>query len=105
MDDFDSRMFRKTIEEMDLMTRHIKMLKVTKANQPIGIMHLSEILGIPSHKVRYSLRMLEKEGLIVATPDGATVSDKYDPFMETVPKHLMQLEQYISKMREELSGL
>ena len=39
-------MFSGTIGEMDLVERHILMLKATKENQPVGIIRLSELLGI-----------------------------------------------------------
>lgn len=95
----DPKMFSRTMEEMDLMERHLEMLKVTKEYQPVGIIRLSEILNVPKHKVRYSLRLLEQEGLIVATSEGAMVTDKYDQFMKELSEHLDNLEDRISKIR------
>ncbi len=43
------KVFDKTAEEMDLLERHLVMLNVTKENQPVGIIRLSEILGMPKH--------------------------------------------------------
>jgi len=83
--------FDRAFKEVELIGRHIEMLKVTKEMQPIGIIRLSEVLGIPKHKVRYSLRLLEKEGLITATPDGATVSERYEEFIAGVPGMLEDL--------------
>ena len=90
--------FDSVFEEIELMGRHIDMLKVTKEMQPIGIIRLSEVLGIPKHKVRYSLRILEKEGLIIATNEGAMVSDKYEQFMKEVPEKLEELIVNINKI-------
>ncbi|MCL2318126.1 MAG: hypothetical protein FWC44_03635 [Methanomassiliicoccaceae archaeon] len=87
-------------EEIELIGRHIDMLKVTKEMQPIGIIRLSEVLGMPKHKVRYSLRILEKEGLIIATSDGAMVSDKYDRFMNEVAEQLDELIANIKKINQ-----
>ena len=42
---------------------------------PIGIVRLAEETGIPEHKVRYSLRMLENDGLVEPTPQGAVPAD------------------------------
>jgi predicted transcriptional regulator len=50
----EAAFFYRIFEEVDLISRHIDMLKVTKEMQPIGIIRLSEVLGIPKHKVRYS---------------------------------------------------
>jgi predicted transcriptional regulator len=89
-------------EEVDLIERHINMLKFTKDNQPIGITRLSEALSIPKHKVRYSLRLLEKDGLIVATPDGAVVSDKYREFMDGLES---RLDGLISRIEDVKTGI
>jgi predicted transcriptional regulator len=92
----------RTMDEVNLMQRHIEMLKVTKEFQPVGIIRLSEILGIPKHKVRYSLRMLEQEGLIIATSDGARVSDKYEDFMNDLPGYLDGLVERVNRVRSEV---
>ena len=90
----------KLTSEIELLERHILMLRITKENQPIGIIRLSELLGIPKHKVRYSLRILEDAGLIAATSGGATVTDGYAGFMEHVSEYLDGLTGYIRSMRE-----
>jgi len=95
-------MLSKTMEEMDLVRRHLEMLRITKDHQPVGIIRLSEILDIPKHKVRYSLRLLEREGLIVATPDGAMITDKYPGFMKALSVHLDELERQVVDMRSEI---
>src|SRR3989442_12249727 len=53
------------------------MLKAIMENQPIGIIRLSELLNFPQHKVRYSLRILEQEGLIKPSPEGAVTTDRH----------------------------
>ena len=90
--------FNSAFEEIELIGRHIDMLRVTKEMEPIGIIRLSEVLGMPKHKVRYSLRILEKEGLIIATSEGAMVSDKYEEFMKDVPEQLEELAEHIKKI-------
>ena len=45
-----TEIFSGTMAEMDLIERHILMLKVTKENQPVGIIRLSELTGLPKHK-------------------------------------------------------
>lgn len=97
------KMFSDTFDKMERIERHILMLKTTKHNQPVGIIRLSELLGIPKHKVRYSLRLLEKEGLIIATPEGATVSEKYDEFMDQIYSEMDELIEYIDAIRIEAS--
>ena len=98
-----TEIFSGTMAEMDLIERHILMLKVTKENQPVGIIRLSELTGLPKHKVRYSLRLLEKDGLIVTTQEGATVSDKYDEFMANLSKRLDEIISRVDAMREKIA--
>jgi predicted transcriptional regulator len=96
----ETSFFYRIFEEVELISRHIDMLKVTKEMQPIGIIRLSEVLGIPKHKVRYSLRLLEKDGLIVATNEGAMVSDKYEEFIDGLPDQLEELVKRIEKIKQ-----
>ena len=94
----------KMASELELIERHVMMLKVTKEHQPIGIIRLSEILRIPKHKVRYSLRLLENEGLISPSTEGARVTDRYDDFMADVERSLSDLEKRIELLRSIFSG-
>jgi predicted transcriptional regulator len=87
-------------KEIELIERHIRMLYATKMNQPVGIIRLSEILNLPRHKVRYSLRMLEKDGVIIATPEGAVVSDRYEAFMEETHEYLTHLIERIKAVKD-----
>jgi predicted transcriptional regulator len=93
----------KMASELELIERHVMMLRVTKENQPIGIIRLSEILGIPKHKVRYSLRLLENEGLISPSTGGARVTDRYDEFMADVEQSLNDLEKRIELLKSVFS--
>ena len=85
---------------LELLERHISILKTVKGNQPVGLIRLSEMTGIPKHRVRYSLKLLEQQGIIVATPEGATVSDRYDGFMNEISSYIDELATRIGKLRE-----
>jgi len=91
--------FNRAFEEIELIGRHIEMLRVTKEMQPIGIIRLSEVLGVPKHKVRYSLRLLEKEGLIIATNEGAMVSERYEEFIISASVQLEELIRCIKAIK------
>jgi predicted transcriptional regulator len=86
-------------EEFEILERHIRMLRTVKSNQPVGLIKLSEMTGIPKHKVRYSLKLLEQQGIIRATPEGAVVTDDYDEFMETVKVYVDGLDGRIDALR------
>ena len=51
-------------KEVDMLERHLQVLRMVIENEPIGIVKMSNETGYPHHKVRYSLRVLEEENLI-----------------------------------------
>jgi predicted transcriptional regulator len=63
---------------LDLLNRHIIMLKALQKRQPLGISELSEITGYPQHNIRYSLQILEQEGLIEPSIQGAVTTENID---------------------------
>jgi predicted transcriptional regulator len=77
----DSTITDRIRNELELLERHVTLLKIIMRDQPIGIIRLSEHSGFPQHKVRYSLRILEQEGLIKPSPDGAMTTEKTEAFM------------------------
>lgn len=79
--------------EVKLLQRHLTMLRAIVENQPIGIIRLGEMLNYPQHKVRYSMRILEQEGLIKPSADGAVTTDKVDSFLG-----------YLKGMLDEVAG-
>ena len=91
-------MIDKIDEDVELLARHIKMLRAIKENEPIGIIRLSEITELPKHKIRYSLRLLEKDGVISPSPEGAKTTDSYDQYMK-------DMEEFISDLKKEISVL
>jgi predicted transcriptional regulator len=69
-------MLQKMRDEIELLSRHIDVAKAVVDHQPIGIMKLSELLDLPSHRIRYSLHVLEQLGYIRASPDGAIATPR-----------------------------
>ena len=49
--------------ELDILKRHITVLKKLQSKQPMGIIKLAELTKYPQHMVRYSLRILEQDGV------------------------------------------
>lgn len=86
--------------EIDLLKRHVEMLIAIKKSEPIGIIRLSELMKCPQHKVRYSLRILEQEGLIEPTPDGAKIAEKMDNFLNDLEKTLDVMEESANDIRD-----
>ncbi|MEM0353313.1 MAG: hypothetical protein QXM15_02300 [Archaeoglobaceae archaeon] len=67
--------FSKLLMETEIVVRHLQVLKTVMEKQPIGIFKLSDLLNMPKHRVRYSLRILEQSGIIVPTQYGAMIKD------------------------------
>jgi predicted transcriptional regulator len=84
--------------ELEMLQRHLVILKQVVENEPIGILKLAEETKIPSHKVRYSLRVLEQEGLIKASAPGAVTTDHTRPFLQELDAMIEDL----AKRAEEL---
>lgn len=61
--------------ELELLKRHVTVLRKVMDSGPIGIMKLSLETGIPDHLVRYSLRVLEQQGLIAPSTQGAVATE------------------------------
>ncbi len=83
--------------EVDLLERHVKVLKYVMMHQPVGIIKLSKLLNMPEHKIRYSLRLLEQEGLVTASPAGAKATEEAKKELENLT-HI--LEGIIQKSRD-----
>jgi predicted transcriptional regulator len=60
--------------ELELLKRHIIILKKVIDSGPIGILKISIETDIPDHLVRYSLRVLEQQGLITPSTQGAVAT-------------------------------
>jgi predicted transcriptional regulator len=71
--------------------RDMKILRAVIESGPIGIVKLSDRTGLPEHKVRYSLRMLENDGFVEPTPDGATAGEDIEAKVEAVNEGLARL--------------
>lgn len=91
--------------ELEMLERHILILKYVIREEPIGIMKLAEMTGLPKHKVRYSLRVLEHEGLIGPSMHGAVTTEKTKKFVETLGARIDALDikvEEIKKLSKEL---
>lgn len=89
-------------KEIELMERTLKIFAIVREKQPIGISKLSSILDVPEHKVRYSLRMLQKEKLIEPSGKGAILTKRYDEFEKDIIELLDDIENTVQKLKKKL---
>ena len=85
-------------KEMGLFTRHIQILALVYRKSPIGILRLSRATGLPKHKIRYSLKILENEGLIEAKTVGAVPTKASESFMK-------DLQELVTRFKAEFDVL
>lgn len=88
--------------ELDILKRHINILKTLKKNQPMGIIKLAELTHYPQHMVRYSLRILEQDGLIEPSPRGAITTDEVSKTMISLNKTLKSIINTADEIRKNL---
>lgn len=89
-------------KEISLLNRHIDVLKTVKEHGPIGIIRLSKMTGQPQHTIRYSLRTLEKDGLIEPSPNGAMVTDKMNKTLDLIENQIDEFTTTMKDIKEKL---
>ena len=85
-------------KEVDMLERHLQVLRMVIESEPIGIVKMSNETGYPHHKVRYSLRVLEEENLIEPSSQGAITTEDTAEFVE-------DLDNKIAHTIEKLEGM
>ena len=88
------------VEELDLLTRNVDIVEKLSKSPPTGIIRLSEALHLPIHKTRYSLHLLEREGVIQPSADGAVVTDKAREFWANLDKSLDRMTVLVQQLKE-----
>lgn len=86
-------------EELDLLARNVDILEKLSKSPPIGIIRLSEALHLPIHKTRYSLHLLEREGVIQPSADGAVVTDRAQEFWTNLNRSLDRMTDVIQHLK------
>ena len=89
-------------KELDLLIRHIDVLKTVRDHGPIGIIRLSQITGQPQHVIRYSLRTLENDGIIKPSAQGAIITDKINETLGMLESTLDDMITTMSDLKNKL---
>uniref|UniRef100_A0A7C3YNT3 Winged helix-turn-helix transcriptional regulator n=1 Tax=Geoglobus ahangari TaxID=113653 RepID=A0A7C3YNT3_9EURY len=96
---------RKLKHEVEMTLRHFRVLKAVKDNQPIGIFRLSEILNMPKHRVRYSLRVLEHSGVIEPSQHGAIIPEGAEERIKKMKEDLKEIKKYLEEIEKIANSL
>ncbi len=97
-DKLTNAMIDRLEKEVDMLERHLQVLKMVIENEPIGIVKMSNETGYPHHKVRYSLRVLEEENLIEPSSQGAITTERTSEFVD-------ELDGKIDEIVEKMDGM
>lgn len=82
-----------------MLDRHLEVLGLVIANEPIGIVRTANELGQPHHKVRYSFRVLEEEGLIESSPQGAITTELTTDVVGDFNGRLTEIEETLDGLQ------
>lgn len=97
-------MLEKLERQVDLIGRHYEVFRMVIEAGPIGIVKLSERTGHAHHEVRYSLRVLEEEGLIDPTEEGAVTTDAARDFLSTHGDRIDDLIERLQATRSDVAA-
>jgi predicted transcriptional regulator len=89
-------------KELDLLIRHIDILKTVRDHGPIGIIRLSQVTGQPQHVIRYSLRTLEHDGIIKPSAQGAIITDKVIDTLGTLESTIDDMITTMTDLKKKL---
>jgi predicted transcriptional regulator len=92
-------MIERLEDEVDMLERHLTMLKMVIQNEPIGIVKISNKTGHPHHKVRYSLRVLEEENLIEPSDKGAITTEHAEEFVDELNGELDESSDKLEELK------
>ncbi len=93
-----SSLFREIKTDLETVRRHLSIIQTLLREQPVGIIKISHETGIPEHKIRYSLRVLEKEGLILPSREGAILTPEFIDNKEKIADEAKELADQMAEM-------
>ncbi|MFB6205831.1 MAG: winged helix-turn-helix transcriptional regulator [Haloglomus sp.] len=94
-------MIERLVDQVEKESRDLQILQAVIDHHPIGIVRISKETGIPEHKVRYSLRMLENDGLIDPTQQGAVPADDIEESVAEINEGLDELADRVRALAAE----
>jgi predicted transcriptional regulator len=92
-------MIERLASQLEKEKRDLRVLKAVLEHQPIGITRIAAETGIDEHKARYSLRMLENDGLVEPTPNGAVAPDDIGERVDDINDGLDELADRIQGLK------
>ncbi len=92
----------KVMNDIERMGRHLRIMKIIEKEGPIGIIKLSEKTKLPSHKVRYSLRVLENSNLVKPSSAGAVITENARDFIKEMEGKIEEIRNKINELADDI---
>ncbi|MCL6091118.1 MAG: transcriptional regulator [Candidatus Thermoplasmatota archaeon] len=102
--DHATSLFREIKNDLETVKRHLSIIQTLLREQPVGIIKISHETGIPEHKIRYSLRVLEKEGLIIPSREGAILTPEFVENKDKITEEARELSELMSSVYHDLKN-
>lgn len=93
-------MLEKLKGDIQLLDRHIGVMKAVMEHEPIGIVKLSLLMDLPYHRIRYSLRILEQMGYIQASPAGAVTTTQARRLLSNIDQDVDEIVNLLVSLKE-----
>ncbi|MFW5963734.1 MAG: winged helix-turn-helix transcriptional regulator [Natronomonas sp.] len=93
-------MIQRLARQLAKEERDLRVLEAVIEHQPIGITRIATETGIDEHKARYSLRMLEDDGLVEPTPQGAVTAEGFESHATEINEGLDGLIERMQSLKE-----
>jgi len=90
-------------DQVEKEGRDVAVLLAVIEHGPIGIGGLAEEMDIPEHKVRQSLRMLENDGVVEPTQQGAVAPDDGEEHIGAINEGVDHLVDRVEELRSVFS--
>jgi predicted transcriptional regulator len=103
-DEGGAPLVERILMEMDLLLRNVTILEKLGTERPMGILKLSDAMKLPNHKVRYSLHLLEREGVIEPSAEGAVLTEKAKDYWKTLDKSLDLLSENVRHLKRSVNA-
>ena len=95
--------FKELREALETAKRHIQIIEALMREQPSGIIKISQNTKLPDHKIRYSLRVLEKDGIIIPSKDGAIITPEFVERKEELLEGLRSILKDMASLETEIN--
>lgn len=93
-------MIQRLARQLGKEERDLQVLEAVIDHQPIGITRIAVETDIDEHKARYSLRMLEEDGLVEPTPQGAVTAENIDAEIADINEGLDHLVERMGGLKD-----